>query len=144
MIVKYSKESVVDIRIALWNDQNHEVINMGRKAKPQPARIRVGYRYCGVDLKNATWAALTSTAEAREIDTADLVREIFREWISRQPEDVVAEANLQAARMEADQLAAVQRRPRRGRSKAGLAGETPTATEPAQEVPAPLVTPSSP
>jgi predicted DNA-binding ribbon-helix-helix protein len=78
-----------------------------------PSRIRVGYRYCGVDLKNATWAALTSTAEAREIDTADLVREIFREWMSRQPEDVVAEANLQGARMEADQLAAIERRPKK-------------------------------
>jgi gamma-glutamyl:cysteine ligase YbdK (ATP-grasp superfamily) len=88
---------------------------MGRKAKPQPARIRVGYRYCGVDLKNATWAALTSTAEAREIDTADLLREILREWMSRQPESVIAGANQQGARMEADQLAAVQRRrPRRG------------------------------
>jgi len=94
-----------------------------------PQRIRLGYRFVGLDLKTSTWAAMDLVAQEREVDTAVIAREIFREWASRLPAELVERARVKAEEIEADQRAALEARERKRRGTAPPVADTPAGSQ---------------
>jgi len=71
----------------------------------QTSRLRLGFRFIGVDVKTEIAEALRIVADSRELTASDIVREVLREWMGQQTATVIAQAKKKAAGISATQQA---------------------------------------
>src|SRR5215472_13803987 len=64
-------------------------------------RVRLGWRYVGIDLAQFYWECLKQAAASEELTETDILRRIIRSWSETLPPSIQEKARAETAQVEA-------------------------------------------